>query len=271
MSIFRIAATFLRAFLIDPAELAAENVALRQQLAMLRHNGKRPKLRKRDRIFWVWLSTLWTHWRAALVIVKPETVVRWHRQGFKLYGKWKSRREGRPRIEKEIRDLIRRMSRENPTWGAPRIHSELLLLGYEVAESTVSESMARHNKPSSQTWRTFLNNHVDCLASIDFFTVATAKLHVLYCCIVRRHALTPTRPPFCPSTSHSVHSETHHELPICSESPCTTGFVEGGWSFRGKQGRSIPHTRVCGVLFSCPNVLETGGAGRSLLCVRGTQ
>ena len=189
MSVFSIIGSLVGAFLSHRAELAVENVALRQQLAILQHSARRPKLRKRDRIFWVWLSKVWANWRSALLIVKPETVIRWHRQGFRLYWRWRSRnsKPGRPTVEREIRDLIRRMSKENPTWGAPRIQSELTLLGYELAESTVSKYMVRQRKPPSQTWRTFLDNHVDCLASVDFFTVPTATFRVLYCFIVLCH------------------------------------------------------------------------------------
>lgn len=114
---------FLRAFILPRTALAAENLALRHQLGVLRRSVNRPKLRKRDRIFWVWLSRLWADWRSCLMIVKPKTVVRWHRQGFRLYWRWKSRtnRRGRPRTAVEIRQLIQRTARENPTWGAPRI------------------------------------------------------------------------------------------------------------------------------------------------------
>ncbi len=123
----------IRGILRDRTELAAENLALRQQLAVLSEQKRRPRLRKRDRIFWVWLSKFWTRWRSVLLIVKPDTVVRWHHQGFKLYWRWKSRRGkvGRPIVDAEIRQLIRRMSFETPTWGTPRIRSELRLLGYE--------------------------------------------------------------------------------------------------------------------------------------------
>ena len=121
--------------------------------------------------------------------MQPETVIRWHRKGFKLYWRWKSRagKPGRPRIEHEIRDLIRRMSRENPTWGAPRILSELLLLGYDVAEGTVAKYLVRSRKPPSQTWRTFLDNHMPDIAACDFFTLPTASFRVLYVFIVLRH------------------------------------------------------------------------------------
>jgi len=135
------------------------------------------------------MSRFWRNRQTALIIVQPETVIRWHRQGFKLYWKRKSRADkpGRPPIEREIRDLIQRMSRENPTWGAPRILSELLLLGYDVAEATVAKYMVRSRKPPSQTWRTFLDNHVPDIAACDFFTLPTAMFRVLYVFIILRH------------------------------------------------------------------------------------
>ena len=140
MGMFQAMLVLLPAMLIPQIHLAVENRALRQQLAVCKQSVKRPKLHPRDRAFWVWLSRLWPNWRSVLAIVQPETVIRWHRQGCKLYWRWKSRagQVGRPRIDPEIRELIRRMSRENPTWGAPRILSELLLLGYDVAEGTVT-------------------------------------------------------------------------------------------------------------------------------------
>ena len=141
MGISKALLVFLRAMLAPRVQLALENLALRQQLAICRQSVKRPKLRHRDRIFWVLLSRFWTNWRTALAIVRPETVIKWHRMGFKLYWRWKSRagKPGRPPIDREVRDLIRRMSRENPTWGAPRILSELALLGHNVAEGTVAK------------------------------------------------------------------------------------------------------------------------------------
>ena len=179
---------FLRAFLRPRAALAAENLALRQQLAVLQVSMTRPRLRKRDRIFWVWLSRLWSGWRSCLLIVKPETVIRWHREGFRLYWRSKSRKKlGRPKTEAEIRAIIRRMARDNPLWGAPRIQSELALLGHDVAESTVAKYMGRAHKPPSQTWRTFLNNHIGDIAAIDFFVVATVSFRLLYCFFVLRH------------------------------------------------------------------------------------
>ena len=179
---------FLRGFLISKSQLAAENLALRQQLSVLRLSGKRPRLRKRDRIFWVWLSKLWKDWRSCLVIVQPDTVIRWHRMGFKLYWRWKSRNAGRPKIDPELRKLIRRMSQENPLWGAPRIQAELRLLGYDVVDSTVAKYMVRHRHgPPSQTWRSFLKNHLHCTAACDFFVVPTATFRLLFCFVVLAH------------------------------------------------------------------------------------
>jgi hypothetical protein len=180
---------FLGALFRRQAHLAAENLALRQQLAVLEHGPKRPRLRNRGRIFWVWLSRLWAGWRSVLVIVQPDTVLRWHRDGFRLYWRWKSRagKVGRPRIDAEIRKLIRRMCHQNPSWGAPRIHSELQLLGYDVSETTVDKYMVRHRKPPSQTWRTFLDNHVRDIVAVDYFTVPTATFRILFCFIVLQH------------------------------------------------------------------------------------
>ena len=189
MGIIQAIVLFLRAFIMGRAAAALENLALRQQVAVFKQSVKRPKLRPRDRVFWVVLSRLWPNWRSVLAIVQPETVIKWHQKGFKLYWRWKSRRgkPGRPPIKCEIRDLIRRMSRENPTWGAPRILSELLLLGHDVAEQTVAKYMVRTRKPPSQTWRTFLANHVPEIAACNFFTVPTATFRVLYVFIVLRH------------------------------------------------------------------------------------
>jgi putative transposase len=138
---------------------------------------------------WVWLSRVWSDWRSALAIVQPETVIAWHRAGFRLFWTWKVRRgqPGRPLVSREVRDLIRKMCRENPGWGAPRIHGELLKLGIDVGESSVSKYMVRCRKPPSQTWRTFLENHAKQLVSIDFFTVPTIHFQVLYVFLVLAH------------------------------------------------------------------------------------
>ncbi len=189
MSLLRIALSFVRNVFRNRGELAIENLTLRQQLAVLQSIKKRPKIRRMDRILWVWLSKFWSNWHSALLVVKPETVVRWHRQSFKLYWRWKSRAKGlgRPKVEIEICKLIRRMCRENPSWGAPRIHSELCLLRYDVSETTVDKYMIRGRKPPSQTWRTFLENHLPDTVGIDFFTMPTATFRVLFTFIVLRH------------------------------------------------------------------------------------
>jgi putative transposase len=171
------------------AQLAAENLALRHQLGVLGRTVRRPRLRKRDRIFWVWLSKLWPGWRSVLVVVKPATVIAWHRKGFRLYWTWKSRRKrkGRPAVPSEVRQLIRRMSQANSRWGAPRVHGELLKLGIEISQAAVSKYMVRHRKPPSQGWRTFLDNHVGDLVSIDFFTVPTVTFRVLFVFVILAH------------------------------------------------------------------------------------
>ncbi len=179
---------WLRAFFTCRCALAAENLALRQQLAVLRRSVRRPRLRPWDRLFWVWLSRCWSGWKESLLIAAPAAVVGWRRQGFRLYWRWKSRRRrGRPRLDATVRQLIRRMSRENPLWGAPRVRAELRLLGYEVAESTAAKYMVRRTRPPSATWRSFLANHVGCLASVDFFVVPTVTFRLLYGFLVLRH------------------------------------------------------------------------------------
>ena len=189
MAWLRMALLIVRNVFRDRGELAIENLALRQQLAVFHGKKKRPRIRQLDRIFWIWLSRLWSNWRSALLIVQPDTVVRWHQQGFKLYWRWKSREKtvGRPKVEAEIRNLIRRMCRENPSWGAPRIYSELQLLGYDVSETTVDKYMIRHRKPPSQTWRTFLDNHLADIVGVDFFTMPTATFRILFTFIILRH------------------------------------------------------------------------------------
>jgi putative transposase len=180
----------IRSWFRTRAALQLENLALRHQLAVLKrsHRG-RLRLDSADRLFWVWLSGFWSNWRSVLLLVKPETVIAWQRRGFRWYWRWKSRQgePGRPPINLDVRKLIRKMSLANPLWGAPRIHGELLKLGIEVSQSTVAKYMARQRKPPSQTWRTFLNNHVRQLVSTDFFVVPTVTFRVLYVFIVLAH------------------------------------------------------------------------------------
>src|SRR5439155_21131395 len=152
-------------------QLALENLALRQQLAVYKRMARRPKLRRSDRLFWVWLARVWVGWRQSLVIVTPDTGLRWQRRRFREHWTRLSGRPtgGRPPVNAEIKVLVMRMAAANPLWGAPRIHGELLKLGLDVAERTVSRLMAKRRLPPSQTWRTFLANHVRDLVSIDFF------------------------------------------------------------------------------------------------------
>ena len=166
-----------------------ESLALRHQLGVLQRSVKKPKLNRFDRMLWAWFYRARADWRSALSIVKPDTVIAWHRKGFRLFWTWKVRRgePGRPPITKEIRELIRRMSRDNPIWGAPRIHGELLKLGIDIGETSVGKYMIRPRKPPSQTWRTFLDNHVKTMVSVDFFTVPTIRFQVLYVFLVLAH------------------------------------------------------------------------------------
>ena len=149
-------------------DLAFENLLLRQQLAVLKEKGVRPQLSTFDRSFWVLVSKVWPSWRDALHIVKPATVIRWHRKGFRRHWTRKCRKKGPPKLDPKIRLLIHRMNQANPLWGAPRIHGELLKLGVEVSETTVSKYLIRARKPPSQSWRTFLENHGKDIAATDF-------------------------------------------------------------------------------------------------------
>jgi putative transposase len=171
------------------AALQVEILALRHQLGVLQRSVKRPKLSTTDRILWVWLSSVWSEWRSSVFIVKAATVIAWHRKGVRLFWTWKVRhgKPGRPMVPREVRELIRIMSRENPIWGAPRIHGELLKLGIDIGETSVSKYMVRPRRPPSQTWKTFLANHVTSMVSIDFFTVPTIRFQVLYVFLVMAH------------------------------------------------------------------------------------
>ena len=169
--------------------LVLENLALRHQLVVLQRTVPRPRLRTADRLFWVLLSRLWAGWTDAISVVQPETVIRWHRTGFKLVWTWKNRRNGpgRPAVAPELRALIRQMAKANPLWGAPRIHGELQKLGVEISQAAVSTYVVRHRAPPSQTWRTFLDNHLGNLVSVDFFVVPTVLFKVLFVFVVLAH------------------------------------------------------------------------------------
>jgi transposase InsO family protein len=169
-----------------------EILALRQQLAVLKAKQPQPRLKAADRFFWMILRKCWSGWKEALVIVQPETVVRWHQAGFKMYWTWLSRRRkrtGRRPTRKELRDLIFRMVAENSTWGAPRIHGELKMLGFDISERTVQRWMrkAPRNPEPAKRWEAFLNNHREAIAAMDFFTMPTLTFGVLYCFFVISH------------------------------------------------------------------------------------
>ena len=165
------------------ASLHLEIIALRHQLAVV-HRSRRPRLRltSADRVLWAWLSQAWSGWRSAVHIVKPDTVIAWHRRGFRLFWTWKSRRRiGRPGVPPDVRALIRELSTANPLWGAPRIHGELQKLGISVSQSTVAKYMRRPPRPPSQTWRTFLTNHASQIMAADFFVVPTVTFGCSSC------------------------------------------------------------------------------------------
>ena len=193
IGLFLAAIAYARAYVVSRHRLALEMAALRQQLVVFKRKRPRPLLGNIDRLFWVTLRQWWSGWAGALIIVKAETVVSWHSAGFRRFWRLRSRPLGRPTINDEIRGLIRRMKTDNPGWGAPRIHGELLALGFEVSEPTVSRYLRRlkrrtdHEK--AKRWLAFLHNHREVIAAFDFFTIPTLTFRVLYCFFVIDHRL----------------------------------------------------------------------------------
>ena len=172
--------------------LLLENLVLRQQLTVLKRKHLKPKVRVLDKLFWVVALRFWSGWKQSLILVTPETLIRWHRTGFRLYWSFISRarkRVGRKRLSKEVRDLIFRMIAENPAWGAPRIHGELLMLGFDVSERSISRWMKRapRDPEPSRRWLAFLRNHREGIAAMDFFTVPTVTFSLLYCFFIIDH------------------------------------------------------------------------------------
>jgi hypothetical protein len=184
---------YLHAFLRARHDLGLEILALRRQVAVLKRKHPRPRLSNLDRLFWLALRRLWSRLADALVLVKPETVIGWYRAGFRLY--WRLRPHGGGRkIGGDVFDIVRRMSRENPSWGAPRIHGELLKLGFDVSERTVSRYLARRlprEGDAAKNWLAFLRNHREAIAALDFFTVPTITFRLL-CCFSRTPPVTAT-------------------------------------------------------------------------------
>src|SRR6516162_3801790 len=188
-AIIHLLATFIADLFKPPRRLEVENLFLRHQLNIaLRRAPQRVRLRAGDRVLMVWMTRMWPSLLGLTRVVQPATILRWHRCGVRAYWRWKSRaRPGRPRVERELRDLIRRMSEENPLWGAPRIRGELLKLGFKVAESTVSKYMIRRHGPPSQTWKTFLRNHAEAIAAINLCVVPTLTFERLFAFLVLGH------------------------------------------------------------------------------------
>src|ERR1700680_1345191 len=179
-------------FFRERRSLLLENLALRQQLVALKRRHPRPSLGLFDKLFWVIARRVWSAWKQSLIIVMPETIVRWHRTGFCIHWRLISRvrrQVGRRPTPKEVRELIFRMVAENPTWGAPRIHGELRMLGFDVSERTISRWMRRapRDPRPAKRWRAFLENHREAIAAMDFFTVPTITFGVLYCFFVISH------------------------------------------------------------------------------------
>ena len=198
LSVLRLAFASLPRLFRSRRDLIFENFVLRQQLTVLKRRRPRSALNLFDKLFWVAVSRLWSRWKQAVIIVTPETVVRWHRAGFRMYWRVISRVRGpvgRRPTPKDLRELIFRMVAENPTWGAPRIHGELLMLGFDISERTISRWMKRapRDPEPGKRWLAFLRNHQEVIAAMDFFTVPTIRFGVLYCFFViahdRRHVL----------------------------------------------------------------------------------
>ena len=188
--IFQIILTIKSILTKDPKSLEIENFALRQQLAVFKESKIKPRIRPFDRILWVLLRCFWKGWEKTLAMVDPKTVVSWHRQGFKLFWKYKSKKKlGRPKIDPQIRKLIIQMVKEN-SWGAPRIHGELLKLGFNVSESTISNYIPKRipTEIQKQNWKTFLHNHLHNTVSMDFFVVPNITFKLLYCLIIFDHS-----------------------------------------------------------------------------------
>ena len=220
--------------------LVLENLALRQQLAVYRRTRPKPAIRWPDRLFWIGLRWAWPDWKSALVVVRPATVVAWHRRGFAWYWTRQSRRRsGRPQVGADIRRLIREMAVANPLWGAPRIHGELLKLGFEVSERTVSRLMPRRRRPPSQSWRTFLKNHIDSTVALDFFAVPTLTCRILFVLVVLAHDR--RRILHVDVTRRPTSAWTRQQLREAFPEDATARFLlhDGDATFDGAFGRAV--------------------------------
>ena len=192
VNVFRLLAGMILGLFRTRHELLLENLVLRQQLMVMKRKHPRPRLAAFDKLFWVWTRRFWPEWKRNLMVVTPETVARWHRAGFRLYWKVisKVRRPlGRKPTNQEVRELIFRMVAENPTWGAPCIHGELVMLGFDVSERTISRWMKRAPRDAelAKRWLAFLRNHREVIAAMDFFAVPTITFGILYCFFIIGH------------------------------------------------------------------------------------
>jgi hypothetical protein len=201
--------TYIRALFVTRHRLALEAAALRQQLAVFKRKQPRLRLSRLDRLFWRTLRRVYAGWTDALITVKPETVVSWHRAGFRLFWRWRSRQPGRPRVTTEIRELIHRRKAENPGWGAPRIHGELLQLGFEISEPTVSRYLRRFRRRYEagkvKRWLAFLNNHREVIVAFDFFYGSHAELFELSTLSL---SLNTADDEFCTSIAPNIRPQT---------------------------------------------------------------
>jgi putative transposase len=181
--------SFCLGFFKSRTQLQLEMVYLRKQLEILTRTSAKPRLRPSDRFFFSILTNIFSSWKSTLLIIKPETVIRWHQQGFKVYWRWKSRSAlGRPRIPQEQIDLIKQIANDNPLWGVPRIHGEILELGFDISEATVQRYLPRKpHRTTRQRWKTFLKNHSAEIVSLDFFVVPTIAFKLLHVLVFRSH------------------------------------------------------------------------------------
>ena len=188
LAVLWIILTYPFSFLRRRQDLALEVLALRHQLIVLKRQTRRPRLRPSDRHFWVLLMKVWPNWRDPLIIFRPETLIGWQRAGFRLFWRWKSRhRNGRPRKDQELIQLIRRMWSANPTWGSPRIRDELAKLGLVASTATIRKYRPKSRGKPSQSWKTFLHNHAGNIVAMDFFVVPTVTFRLLYVLIIMKH------------------------------------------------------------------------------------
>src|SRR6266851_506262 len=232
------------------AVLELENLALRHQLHVLRRQRPgRPRLFAIDRLLWVWLYRIWPRCLETTVLVKPATVIQWHRSGFRLFWRWRSR-SGRPSVDRKIRDLIRQMNSANPLWGAPRIHGELLKLGIEISQAMVAKYMVRRRgTPPSQNWRTFLRNHAEGIAAIDMFVVASASFRLLYVMIILGHD----------RRSHIPEGAIPKDGPSAREHQ---GLPAGAGWIRTRKHQRVPNMVAAAKRLAAPHSCDAGSFGR---------